>query len=236
MGRWLGIDDEAKGVRVYWPDTKTVTIERNTYFDNSSADRLEGEENVEDIEFIEAQDDLSHTNKNIPIAPVPQVLSIVQEPQNTHNDAIDAPELTEPSRRTRKPSQKVQDLLEGHGVWTNHTNATRVPTGVQLSVEREADDESFAGLLVDIPAHMEGYIFATVIASSEALEPRSLAEAKRQPEWPLWKEAIKEELVTLKVAGTWELVDAPGGANVVGSKWVFRIKKDAGGKAVRFKA
>ena len=53
MGKWLGIDDESNGVRVYWPDTKTVTVEQNTYFDNSSADRLGGEENIEDIEFIE---------------------------------------------------------------------------------------------------------------------------------------------------------------------------------------
>lgn len=32
-GRWVGVDDESKGVRVYWPDTKTVSVERNVYFD-----------------------------------------------------------------------------------------------------------------------------------------------------------------------------------------------------------
>ena len=236
MGRWLGVDDESKGVRVYWHDTKMVTVEWNTYFDNSSVDCLEGEENVQDIEFTEARDNLLCTNKNTPIASVPQVPPIVHQPQNINNDAIDAPEPTEPSRRIRKPSQKVQDLLEGRGVWTNNSNLTLVPPGVQLSIEREANDESLVDLLVDIPAHVEGYVFAAVIASSEALEPRSLAEAKRQPEWSLWEEAIKEELAALKAAETWELVDAPGGANVVGSKWVFRIKKDAGGKAIRFKA
>ena len=41
------------------------------------------------------------------------------------------------------------------------------------------------------------------------------------------------ELVTLKAAGTWELIDAPEGVNVVGSKWVFRVKKDAAGNVIR---
>jgi len=38
------------------------------------------------------------------------------------------------------------------------------------------------------------------------------------------------------VAGTWELVNAPEGANIVGSKWVFRARKDAAGNMVRYKA
>ena len=40
----------------------------------------------------------------------------------------------------------------------------------------------------------------------------------------------------MKAAGTWDLVEAPKGANVVGSKWVFRVKKDAMGKIIRYKA
>ncbi len=70
----------------------------------------------------------------------------------------------------------------------------------------------------------------------EALEPCSLAEAKRRPDWPLWEKAISEELATLKTAGTWRLEEAPPGANVIGSKWVFKAKKDAVGNIARYKA
>ena len=44
-GRWMGIDDTSNGVRVYWPDRQTVTVERNVYYDNTgaSASRIEGE-------------------------------------------------------------------------------------------------------------------------------------------------------------------------------------------------
>jgi len=39
--------------------------------------------------------------------------------------------------------------------------------------------------------------------------------------------------VTLEAAGTWELEEAPPGANVIGSKWVFKAKKDMTGRIVR---
>jgi len=39
----------------------------------------------------------------------------------------------------------------------------------------------------------------------------------------------------LEDAGTWELVDLPAGANLVGSKWVFQVKKDEAGQVVCFK-
>ena len=71
---------------------------------------------------------------------------------------------------------------------------------------------------------------------SEALEPRNLKEAHEGPDWLLWEKAIQDELGVLKAAGTWELVDAPAGANIVGSKWVFHAKKDTASNIVRYKA
>jgi hypothetical protein len=54
--------------------------------------------------------------------------------------------------------------------------------------------------------------------ATEAIEPRTLAEAKTLPEWAEWEAGIYEELTTIKKAGTWVLVDLPPGANVVGTK------------------
>jgi hypothetical protein len=52
-----------------------------------------------------------------------------------------------------------------------------------------------------------------------------------------WKKGIEEELETLRLARTWELVDYPGGdQNIVGSKWVFQAKKDTAGNIIRHKA
>jgi hypothetical protein len=65
------------------------------------------------------------------------------------------------------------------------------------------------------------HAFAAEVSNAEALEPKNLSEAKKQPDWPQWEKAIEEELAMLKAARTWEVVDVPVGANVVGLKWVF---------------
>ena len=105
-----------------------------------------------------------------------------------------------------------------------------------MSAEGGACDEELTDWLDDVPTHVEGYAFTTVTGVSEALEPRSLAEAKRGSDWLLWEKAIQEELSTLQCAGTWKLVDAPKETNIVGSKWVFRVKRGAAGNVVRYKA
>ena len=74
------------------------------------------------------------------------------------------------------------------------------------------------------------------MSDKEAFEPRSLTEAKCHPDWPLWEKAIEEELETLQIAGTWELIQAPPEANIVRSKWVFQAKKDATGNVICYKA
>jgi Reverse transcriptase (RNA-dependent DNA polymerase) len=73
-------------------------------------------------------------------------------------------------------------------------------------------------------------------SEAEALEPRMLAEAKCCPDWPLWEKAVEKELATLKAAGTWRLEEAQPGANIIGSKWVFKVKKDAIGNVTHYKA
>jgi hypothetical protein len=74
-----------------------------------------------------------------------------------------------------------------------------------------------------------------MMADIEGLEPRDIREARKRPDWPKWEEAMLDELNRLKVAGTWEAVEKPRGANVVGSKWVYRIKKDSGGNIDKYR-
>ena len=81
----------------------------------------------------------------------------------------------------------------------------------------------------------EEYAMAAEISDAKALEPRSLAEAKHHPDWPLWEKAIYEELVTLKEMGTYELIGPPTDANIVNLKWVFWAKKNAGGTVICYK-
>ena len=133
----------------------------------------------------------------------------------------------ESTKRVQKPSQKVADLLEGRGEWSTNRKATVLAPGVQ----RPSED-----WLVEVIKCEDKYTLIAEISSLEALEPRILSEAKTRPDWTLLEKACEEELKTLKEAGTWEVVDAPKDMNIVGSKWVFRAKKDAAENVIRYKA
>ena len=77
---------------------------------------------------------------------------------------------------------------------------------------------------------------AAVTSEIEEIDPLSLEEAMRRPDWPKWDLAIKTKLDALKKAGTCGIVERPKGRNIVKCKWVFRVKKDAAGKIERHKA
>lgn len=70
----------------------------------------------------------------------------------------------------------------------------------------------------------------------EAREPKSLHEALTSSDAQRWEQAIKEELDTLMKNNTWDLVDPPEDRTIIGSKWVFKIKRNETGDATRYKA
>ncbi|GJX66400.1 putative ribonuclease H-like domain-containing protein [Tanacetum coccineum] len=51
-----------------------------------------------------------------------------------------------------------------------------------------------------------------------------------------WVEAMQEELLQFKLQQVWKLVDLPNGKRAIGTKWVFRNKKDERGIVIRNKA
>jgi hypothetical protein len=66
--------------------------------------------------------------------------------------------------------------------------------------------------------------------------PVNLKQVDASPFRENWREAILVEKGRLEDLGTWELVDPPPGANILGSKWVFALKQNPDGTLERFKA
>ena len=221
---WLGFNVESQAHRVYWPDSRKVSVERNVYF--GASPQLEGEElHIPGTHEQSAAPPEELTTPSTPpharTPPAPDTPSesspIDPETVPIPEDASDAPSGR--PMHDRKLSHRMRDLLSGEGV-TSVTEAR----GVDPILENLNDA---AGIEL---------IFAAETSEAEALEPRTLAEVKRRPDWHLWKKAIQEELATLKIAGTWRLEEAPPGANIIGSKWVFKAKKDAAGNITHYKA
>ncbi|GJW86988.1 putative ribonuclease H-like domain-containing protein [Tanacetum coccineum] len=69
--------------------------------------------------------------------------------------------------------------------------------------------------------------------SEEHVEPKKVIQALTDPSWI---EAMQDELLQFKLQKVWTLVDLPYGKRAIGTKWVYRNKKDERGIVVRNKA
>ncbi|KAJ0490671.1 putative RNA-directed DNA polymerase [Helianthus annuus] len=63
--------------------------------------------------------------------------------------------------------------------------------------------------------------------------PKSIKTASKDSHWVT---AMHDELTALRNNDTWDLVQRPAHLNVVGSKWIYRIKYKADGSVDRYKA
>jgi hypothetical protein len=225
----MGFDAETRdGHRVYWPERRTVTVERSVKFNFEPEEvvvgvlPLEGERIARECPIIDANN---------------------QEPDNQTSDVENTVEDPVPEakpaegrgQRIRKETEYVRRLMDGSGVTGSRVHGV-LPRGMRpgTSVANDDDKEEEHATAVDCELDVE-YAMAAVVESAEGLQP-TYEEARKRPDWPKWQEAIQKELNSLEKMGTYRLVKRPPGANVVDSRWVLRIKKNAAGEVEKYKA
>ena len=67
----------------------------------------------------------------------------------------------------------------------------------------------------------------------DEVEPTCFTQASKNPKW---RTAMEEGFNALMRNGTWQLVPSHSNMNLVGFKWVFRIKRKADGSVEQYKA
>ena len=125
------------------------------------------------------------------------------------------PPLNNVLHQTRiwKPSQRVQDLIQGVGVTSNcqmdprfaqGTPAPTLPTMEETAeLEGKGLSKQMMAIINDELMDLEEEIVMVMeIADAKALEPSFLTEAKYHPDWCDWEHALAEELNMLHEAGT----------------------------------
>ncbi|KHN17953.1 Retrovirus-related Pol polyprotein from transposon TNT 1-94 [Glycine soja] len=71
------------------------------------------------------------------------------------------------------------------------------------------------------------------VQASSPIEPNTITQALRDPDW---RSAMQAEFDALHHNNTWDLVSRSSDQNLVGCKWVFRIKRNPDGSIDRYKA
>jgi hypothetical protein len=73
-------------------------------------------------------------------------------------------------------------------------------------------------------------------ATGDDVEPRTVWEALASPDKEGWRLAIEDELNQIEKLRTWDIVEAPKGANIVKSGFIFKCKRDEDNFIVRLRA
>eukprot|EP00795_Rhopilema_esculentum_P003834 gene3834-biopygen1945 len=98
-----------------------------------------------------------------------------------------------------------------------------------------ARTRSSAKLAEQVNEENENCLSADIIAD-EIDEPRKIQDAGTGEHASEWKEVTDAEYSSLIKNKTWDLVPIPKGKNIVGSKWVFKVKRNADGSVDRSKS
>ena len=67
-------------------------------------------------------------------------------------------------------------------------------------------------------------------------EPITLKEALSSKKNEKWRDAMKDEINSLKRNNVWDLIQLPEGRKAIGCKWLYKIKYNADGNVERYKA
>nr|GEZ34521.1 hypothetical protein [Tanacetum cinerariifolium] len=146
-------------------------------------------------------------------------------PQNNDGDATF--DGKEHDFNAKKPESKVSVSLSNSAQLRKQDDKTK----------KEAKGKSHSVLFKQqeftkiIMYHKLLVIYLQLLKQKE--EPKRVHQALKDPSWI---EAMQEELLQFKMQKVWILVDLPHGKRAIGTKWVFKNKKDERGIVVRNKA
>ena len=141
-------------------------------------------------------------------------------PPSPTEQAPHSPTLPLALRRSKR-------VIQPPGEWWK----IRHPTPITSDTESESGSELSE---VEEEPTLEDPEFAGVAGGF--YEPNTYNQAMKSPDAELWQKAAEEEINSLNANGTWDIVPLPKDRQAIGSRWVFRVKRNSDGSVERYKA
>nr|GEU69594.1 putative ribonuclease H-like domain-containing protein [Tanacetum cinerariifolium] len=235
---------KGKSLVVYFTGNKDLIAEFEDHSDNSS-------NNINATGFIVPIVGQNYSNSTNPfsVAGPLNITASATHRKSSFNDASQLPENPD--------MQEIEDITysdhENVGAEADFNNLKTFITVSLISTTRIHKDHPVSQIIGDLSSTTQTRSMSRVIKEQGGLsqifnddfhtcmfacflsqeEPKRVHQALKDPSWI---EAMQEELLQFKMQKVWILVDLPHGKKAIGTKWVYRNKKDERGIVVRNKA
>ncbi|KAJ9541655.1 hypothetical protein OSB04_028161 [Centaurea solstitialis] len=237
---FIGYAWDSVAYRVYIHRTQTVVVN----FEDS---------NRASVDVDKASDNVHKTSAELTESPSSTILSEPSQTSSIPNDppstmtyptqmlepniqpdttSAQIPIISEPISPLRKATQAEPESSQSQFQNLQEINSSfNLPQAVKWSKDHPQSkiigDPSKG---VKTRANINYCLFSCFVSE---LEPKKVTEA---PTDPFWVEAMEDELLQFERNNVWSLTLLTNGKVVIGTKWVFRNKKDENGVVIRNKA
>lgn len=231
-GILIGYAINTIGYRIWYPGTRTVVETKHVKIiekDCSLRNVDERGQNFNDYVQFSLVNENSAMNKDESIQespPLPKDWERVETVRKSGATAgqVDVYYFPEKNVRLRSKNE-IKKYCQEKGINYNPDDFSFTPTtpnarveetGLNVSEDEKGDEPEVHCVEVKIPC--------------------TFRESQELPEKREWNRAMKNELETLKDRKVYELVPRPEGTKVLGTRWIFTLKKDMSGSVKRFRA
>ena len=162
--------------------------------------------------------------QNLPLPTTPPIT-----PQNSIA-SLPTPPISTNQSQTPTPPTPLSDQNSSN----NHTDSSlQLDSPASSPPPPSVSHRPITRAMNDIHQPNPKYLLTTKHPLPQLAEPTCLSQAMKTTEW---RDAMSHEFNALIQQQTWDLVPRPQNKNLVGCKWVFRIKRKADGDIEKYKA
>lgn len=230
-GILVGLCDNGMGYRVWLKGTNIVKRSKDVTFQNKSP--------FSSIKETEVEKSTSPLKSSIT-----QIGRTAQaEPESTGNEKTERGIDDESTKEEKAKATKLFTENEQPGMSYEPVKDAEQSNESPEGDRHESDSELTANIkhrmtLRDRSKIKKPQIYESYVAlkHNDITTPETLQDALNSPYKKQWLEAVEAEIKSLKDLNVWSLIDCPKHSKPIGSKWIFKVKRNEQGEVDRFKA
>ncbi|KAE8962877.1 hypothetical protein PR001_g29558 [Phytophthora rubi] len=214
-GIFMGYEERSKACRVYDIEAGQVVISRDVTFDESSFGESKAVANEEVDQLTDYFDDMQ-----VPDESGPRVFTQAGK-RKSRSDNQDRDNV----RRPRRGAGLEEASARGPSDDENQHEST-----TPQEEKSEGNDEDGS------TSPMFWRASANAVEATDSAEPNTFQEAVNGPDQVQWRKAVRAELKSMRLRGVFPAAKLPNHQRAVGTKWVFKIKRNADWSIEKYKA